>query len=181
MSPVTLPPAGPSPFAAERPRWVTATLALLLCVAASGSGAFLVRTLKTHHQPLQLAPSTASAALVVSSVTRPADELKAAVTPEPAPRVVDIASLSIEHSAPRAAPRPVAITPAKVPTQTNDDTNDSDETEPPVAAPAAGAPKPKTSDLPAAAHTNPYANAALDDSATKRASSPSSDAPGSNP
>ena len=173
MSPVTLPPSGSSPFSAERPRWVTASLALLLCVTASGSGAFLVRSLKTHRQPLQLAPTTASSALLAASA-RPAESPKAALAPEPAPQVVDIASLSVEHSAPRAAARPVALTPAKAPAAAAYDASDSDETEPAAAAPA---PKPKTSDLPAAAHTNPYANGTLDDGA-KKAPALSGDAPG---
>jgi hypothetical protein len=176
MSPVTLPPSGPSPFGAERPRWVTASLALLLCVAASGSGAFLVRSLKTHRQPLQLATNTASSVAVASSA-HPADEPKTAIAPEPAPQVVDIASLSVEYRAPRVAARPVAIAPAKTPTPApaTDDTNDSDETAPPAAAPVAL--KPKTSDLPAAAHVTPSSSSALDDDTAKKAPAPSGDAP----
>ncbi len=185
MSPVTLPPSGPSPFDTARPRWLTATLALLLCVAASGSGAFLVRALRLHRQPLPLAPSTASSALLGSSGQLPT-EPKAAVAPEPdpAPQVVDITSLSVEHSAPRAVAHPVAITPAKVPTaaQATDDTNDSDETEPePAAAPVASAQKPKSSDLPAAARVNPYPSGAPDDGTAKKAPAASGDAPASSP
>jgi hypothetical protein len=175
MSPVTLPPSGRSAFATEQPRWLTVALAVLLCVAASGSGAFLVRTLRTHRQPLQLATTTGSAALLASSV-HPMDAPKAAVPAEPPPQVVDIASLSVERSAPRAAPRPVAVTPPKPPAQA-DDSNDSDEIEP-AEAPAAVAPKPKTSDLPAAAHSNPSAGAALDDGTAKKPPAPNSDAPG---
>lgn len=180
MSPVTLPPSGPSLFHSERPRWVTTSLALLLCVAASGSGAFLVRALKLHRQPLQLAPSTASSALLGSSGHLPAEPKTAlAPEPDPAPQVVDIASLSVEHRAPRAAARPAAsTTPTKAPSavQTSDDANDSDETEPvPAAAPTT---KPKTSDSPAAAPLNPHASGAPDDGTAKKAPSPSGDAPG---
>ncbi|HEY5373020.1 MAG TPA: GYF domain-containing protein, partial [Polyangiaceae bacterium] len=174
MSPVTLPPSGASLFASEQPRWLTVALAVLLCVAASGSGAFLVRSLRTHHHPLQLAPTTGSAALLTSSA-RPTNEPKAAPSAEPAPQVVDIASLSVERSVPRAAPRPVAVMPPK-PAQT-DESSDSDETEPAAAA-AVVDPKPKTSDLPAAARSNPYSGATPDDGTPKQAPAPSSDAPG---
>ena len=174
MLPVTLPPSGASLFASEQPRWLTVALAVLLCVAASGSGAFLVRSLRTHHQPLQLAATTGSAALLAPSA-RPTNEPKAAPSAEPAPQVVDIASLSVEHSVPRAAPRPVAVIPPK-PAQT-DENNDSDETEP-AAASAVVDPKPKSGDLPAAAHSNPNSGATPNDGTPKQAPAPSSDTPG---
>jgi GYF domain 2 len=179
MSPVTLPPSGPSLFHSERPRWVTASLALLLCVTASSSGAFLVRALRPHRQPLQLAPSPASSALLGSSGHLPT-EPKAAAAPEPspAPQVVDIASLSVEHLAPRPAAHPTAIAPPKAPSaaQASDDSNDSDETEPvPAAAPTT---KPKNSDLPAAAPLGPHASGAPDDGAANKAPAPGGDAPG---
>jgi hypothetical protein len=182
MSPVTLPPSGPSPFDTARPRWLTATLALLLYVAASGSGAFLVRALKMHRQPLQLAPSTASPAVLGSNEHQPNEPTAPVLAePGPVPQVVDIASLSVERRAPRAAARPVAIASAKAPTAAppSDDANDSDETEPqPAAAPTVVAPKAKTGDLPAAAHVNPSPSGALDDGTAKKAPAPSDDESG---
>jgi hypothetical protein len=175
-APVTLPPSGHSPFQSDRPRWLTASMALLLCIAASGSGAFLVRAFRGHRQPLQLAPSPASSVLQSSSSSaRMPSEPTAPVAadPSPAPQVVDIASLSIERSPPRAIIRPVVPKPALEPAAT-DDTGD---TEPAPATTASSPQKPKVSDSPAATHTNPPPGA-VDNSGVNKAPTPSGDAPG---
>jgi hypothetical protein len=148
-------------------------MALLLCIAASGSGAFLVRAVRGHRQPLLLAPSPAPTLAQASSARLPSEpKAPVAADPSPAPQVVDIASLSIERRAPRAVARPVVVAPAKPAPATSGDSND---TEPAPAASAAQKPKPV--DLFAAERENAQAGAA-DKSSTKKATAPSDDAPG---
>jgi hypothetical protein len=186
MAPVTLPPSRSvsSPPALERPRWLTASLAVLLCIAASGSGAFLVRTLRPHRQPLQLspAPSTLSVPVPGSSAQSSKEpQAPAAPSATAAPQVVDITSLSVEHRAPRAVARPAALAPVKAPSPApSEEHNDSDEAEAepgPAATPTASQ-KPQNSDLPVAAHANPYPTGTLNDGTAKKAPSPGGDEPG---
>ena len=96
----------------DRPRWVSACIALAVCIAASGSGAYLVRSLKMHRQPLALTPAAAEQPLAAAS-TAPAANRVAPSPSASAPLVVDLQSLSVEHSAPRrvvrAVPRPMPV------------------------------------------------------------------------
>ncbi len=174
-APVTLPPASPDHLElfGERPRWRTISMALLLCVGASGSGAFLVRSLRVHHQPLSLAPNLAPAlpaAALSTPSAPPATQMHAAAAAEPAPKVVDLSSLSVEHAAPRAQARPAAVAPPKA-SEPSDDSANAAQTDP---APSS-APKLKNSDLPAAAHANPYTNGTTDGSGAKKPTAPNSD------
>jgi hypothetical protein len=176
-APVTLPPSGPRPSQppGQRPRWMTAALALLLCVTASGSGAFLVRSLRAHHQPLVLTPSNETQAAASGPAAVEAKPTST-VAPEPtsSTRVVDINSLSVERAAPRAVWHAAAVVPKAAPAPATDDegtTNttsatsaDSADSDPPAIPPSASA-KPKNSDLPAAAHVNPYATGTQDEAA----------------
>jgi GYF domain 2 len=142
----------------DRPRWVSACIALLVCIAAAGSGAVLVRSLKMHRQPLPLTPTTESGA------TQP---LPGATTPNPvaplapvpavsAPLVVDLQSLSLEPSTPRRALRPVIAVPVPKPADKAEAAEPSLENGDPVDEEPSQGPtdKPKSSDLPSAAHSN---------------------------
>lgn len=141
----------------DRPRWVSACIALAVCITASGSGAFLVRTLKMHRQPLALTTSSASdqnqplpGAALPNSVAPPAAAASA-------PLVVDLQSLSVEPSAPRRPVRPISP-PVPKPTATAEASEPSVENTDPIDDEVSPPPqnKPKTGDLPGAAKTNPY-------------------------
>lgn len=175
-APVTLPFPRPdhTELFSEAPRWRTVSLALLLSIGASGSGAFLVRALRSHHQPAALAPSasTLPATAFAGPSTPPAATVQAAATAEPAPpRVVDLSSLSVEHSAPRAQPRAALVTPAKV-SESAESAGESESTEPA----ASTAPKPKEVDLFAAERAS--AREATDNNSVKKPVAASGDAPG---
>ena len=103
------------PWRGQQPRWLSLGIAVLICIAASGSGAFLVRALKMRRQPLSLSPTPVSpAATATVGPSLPLGPLPA--TPaEPTAVVVDIDSLSVEHPAPRPPPRTVTLAP-RVPT-----------------------------------------------------------------
>jgi hypothetical protein len=171
------------PWRGQRPRWLSISIAVLICIAASASGAVLVRALKIRRQPLSLSPTPVSAAPAVIEPKQPT------LAAQPAPpevtsgtAVVDIDSLSIEHRAPRVQPRAVApAPPVAQETVSNPDKNsgnsDSDDNSPPPAA-EPPARKAKTQDLPAVAHSNPYTTGSTSDSATKKAAPSNSDDPG---
>jgi GYF domain 2 len=153
-----------------RPRWVSACIALVVCIIASGSGAFLVRSLKMHRQPLALTPTTASGANQPLPGTSAPNHV-APLAPSAAasvPLVVDVQSLSVEHSVPRRAVRPVAAPVAK-PADTTEATEPSVENTDPIDDDPKPAPqnKAKNTDLPSAAHANPYTTGSDDSSATK--------------
>ena len=151
----------------QRPRWVSACIALAVCITASGSGAYLVRTLKMHRQPLVLAASAANQPLPGTTTSNHVAPL-APTAPTSAPLVVDLQSLSVEHSTPRRVARPVSIQPpaaravrepepeAAEPAVENTDPIDED--------PNAGN-KAKNADLPVG---NPYTTVDSDDSAPKK-------------
>lgn len=154
----------------DQPRWVSACIALAVCIAASGSGAFLVRTLKLHRQPLALT-STASSGLNQTLPGTPAPNHAAPLAPAPAasaPLVVDLQSLSVEHSAPRRAPRPVSV-PVPKPVASAEASEPSVENSDPVDDEQNAAPsnKQKNSDLPNAAHSNPYTTGSADDDSSE--------------
>jgi hypothetical protein len=71
--------------------------------------------------------------------------------------VVDLESLSVEHKPHRVAPRPLPVVAPQAPAQPTsapDEASTSDDDAP--AATPSPAQKPKNSELPAAAHANPY-------------------------
>jgi hypothetical protein len=160
----------------EGPRWRTLSLALLLSIGASGSGAFLVRALRSHHQPAALAPAFAPA-LPATSLAGPSvpavSPARAAAATEPAPRVVDLSSLSIEHVAPRAQPRPAAVTPEKA----SEPGDNADHEGPAEAAPSAPA-RPKSVDLFAAERASASARDTTDNDGVKLPVAASSAEPG---
>src|SRR5206468_2549505 len=51
---------------AERPRWVSACIALVVCVTASAAGASLVRNLKQHRRSQALPAQTVAAPVVTA-------------------------------------------------------------------------------------------------------------------
>ncbi|MEP7051385.1 MAG: GYF domain-containing protein [Pseudomonadota bacterium] len=167
-APVTLPlPRADHPdLFNEAPRWRTLSLALLLSVSASASGAFLVRALRSHHQPSALAP-TAAPALPATSLANPTASFtsaaRIAAAAEPPPRVVDLSSLSVEHAAPRPQPRPAPVIPAKS-SEPSRDIDDGEQTP--------SAPKPQNGDSSA---TVPDAT---DSSNVKKPAAASDDEPG---
>lgn len=151
----------------ERPRWVSACIALVVCVTASAAGASLVRSLKQH--PKAQAPAAAAPAAVVNvAAQKPATEQPRSA-PSSAPLVVDVESLSVEHK--RTSPRPVRSTPKAAPAQPAAENNDESATpanDPaPSAAEPAAAEAPTSSDLPAAARSNPYGTGSLIDQIKK--------------
>ncbi|HEY4106475.1 MAG TPA: DUF4339 domain-containing protein [Polyangiaceae bacterium] len=186
------PPARSSPFAAlhypwrAQPRWVSVGIAVLVFIAASGSGAFVVRTLKLRREPLSLATTQLSATpLAVKPAPESAPAPASPAESAGATSVVDVDSLSVEHRAPRVQWKPAAAgaaatppnAPSMPPNKTSENTGaDGDSTPAPAAAQTA-ARKAKSADLPAAAHANPYTTG-NDDGATKKPGSPNGDDPG---
>lgn len=158
------------PWPGQRPRWASVAIALAVCIAASGSGAFVVRALKLRRQPLSLATTQLSATTFAATPAPPA--VTAPSEPDPAaPAVVDVSSLSVEHHTPRTAPRAAALNapalPISAPTlpksSENSGSEESEHAPPPK--------KSKTSDLPSAAHSNPYTTGSVDDAPTKKSGS----------
>jgi hypothetical protein len=170
----------------QRPRWLSISIAVLLCIAASGSGAFVVRALKLRRQPLSLQPTQLSASPTATSPALPrATAQTAAPAATSSTTVVNLDSLSVERRAPRAiariAPPPVAIPTAPAAPVNPDksaETGESDDTTEPPAAPQPTTKKAKASDLPAVAHSNPYTTGTADDAPAKKPAAPNDDAPG---
>lgn len=154
----------------DRPRWVSACIALSVCITASGSGAFLVRSLKQRKQPLALTASPVVQA--TASVRSPSNE--AEPTPKAAtsrPLVIDLESLSVERSARRLPARPNPVLAPKMPiTPAVEPSIDGSEGTPADSPAPAQAPvqKPKSIELPAAARANPYTTGSIADSAPKK-------------
>src|SRR6478735_3484681 len=153
----------------ERPRWVSACIALVVCVTASAAGASLVRSLKQRPKTQALAAATATAPVVHISAVKPAVE-EAQSAPSSAPHVVDVESLSVERK--RAVPRTVRAMPRPAPAPTQPVEAD-DEATPSAKDTAPSAPESTTSeasnssDLPAAARSNPYGSGSLIDQIKK--------------
>jgi hypothetical protein len=156
----------------ERPRWVSACIALVVCITASAAGASLVRSLRQHPKPqAQALPVSAAPPAVVSvAAQKPATEPPRSA-PSSAPLVVDVESLSVEHK--RTLPRAARVAPKPAPTLS---TEASDETTPPANDPAPAsaseaepdAPAAATSsEAPPAARSNPYGTGSLIDQIKK--------------
>jgi cytoskeletal protein RodZ len=174
-------------WSGQRPRWLSVAIAVLLCIAASGSGAFVVRALKIRRQPLSLQPTQLSPnPTVTPTATPPVVVQTAPPAPTQSTEVVDVGSLSIERRAPRAvvrvAPPAAAVTPSPaakfLEADKNAENTGSDEATDPTATPAPSAKKSTADDLPAAAHSNPYPTGGADDAPAKKPAAPSDDAPG---
>jgi hypothetical protein len=156
---------------------------VLICIAASGSGAFVVRALKIRRQPLSLATTQLSAGPAPTAPTAPTSAAQPA-PPEAAnsTEVVDIDSLSVEHHAPRAQARPPAWVAAAAqpnpPSPENNQQNARSEDDSPATAAPPVTHKPKSSDLPSVAQSNPYTTGASNDGAAKKAAPSNSDNPG---
>lgn len=155
----------------ERPRWVSACIALVVCVTASAAGASLVRSLKQRPKAQAVAVSTASTPVVKVAAQKPAVE-PAPPAPSSAPRVVDVESLSVERK--RSVPRAVRVAPRPVPTQAEDSSEDATtsptDSAPPTPSTAestAAADSSNGSELPAPARSNPYGNGSLIDQIKK--------------
>jgi len=153
----------------ERPRWVSACIALVVCVTASAAGASLVRSLKQRPKAQAAAAVSATAPVVHISAVKPAVE-EAQSAPSSAPHVVDVESLSVERK--RAVPRTVRAMPRPAPAPTQPVEAD-DEATPSAKDTAPSAPESTTSeasnssDLPAAARSNPYGSGSLIDQIKK--------------
>ncbi|MEI9936480.1 MAG: GYF domain-containing protein [Pseudomonadota bacterium] len=145
----------------ERPRWVSACIALVVCVTASAAGASLVRSLKQRQQPQGLPVRAVPAPIVIATLSPTSEAAPAAAAAAAAssvPLVVDLESLSVEHQ--RTLPRAVRATPKPAPAaadRSDEATTNGSATESP--APDA----PKSNDLPAAARANPYGPGSLID------------------
>ena len=145
----------------------------------------MVRALKIRRQPLSLSPTQLNAATATVSPALPITTAQAALPAvASSTEVVDIDSLSVEHRAPRAQLRsaPASPSPAIPPVAPNADKNaenaDTDDSTAPAPTPQPAAKKAKSSDLPAAAHANPYTTGAASDSAPKKAPASNGDEPG---
>jgi hypothetical protein len=164
----------------SRPRWLSVAIAVMVCVAASGSGAFVVRALKTHRPPLS-PPSSNATQPAPLSVVSPAESASAPSTasratlegPAHRPDVVDVESLSVERKPRRPAAKPALL---QEPPRTSSD--DAGRVEPRIREPASE--NSKNAELPAAARSNPYTGAEPESGLTeKSAPAPAgSDAPG---
>jgi hypothetical protein len=154
----------------ERPRWLSACIALVVCVTASAAGASLVRSLKQRPKVQAAAASATAVPLVNVAAQKPAVEQPAAV-PSSAPKVVDVESLTVERK--RSVPRSVRVAPRPVPTLAGESSDESapavNESTPIAAAPSdSAASEPSTSsDLPPAARSNPYGSGSLIDQIKK--------------
>ena len=175
----TLPPSAAPAFSwlGDRPPWVSACLAVLVCVTASGSGAYLVRSLKQRQQPTRAlssaAPQPLTSGRAASAGSQPGEPIRNQ------PLVVDLQSLSVEHRVPRTTVRPAA--PPSVNRATQGSTEPSTEgADPSSGAPALwqGAPsKSKISSIPSAARANPDMTGS-DHSDASKALTTGSDKPG---
>lgn len=159
----------------ERPRWVSACIALVVCITASAAGASLVRSFKQRPKAQATAASVAPAPVVKVAAQKPAIEQPQA-TASSAPRVVDVESLSVERK--RAASRPWRPAPKPAPTLTAEGseeatTSANDSASTAAASTATAAPEstasesPSGSEPPAPAHSNPYGNGSLIDQIKK--------------
>jgi hypothetical protein len=158
----------------DRPRWLSACIALLVCFTASGSGAFLVRSLKQRKQPLAV---TSRAAIQLKASARAAGSgaEPAAPAAPPPPLVVELESLSIEHSPARPAARPVAKVPTPQPvTGPNGEGAEAANDESSLVVPTSTQ-RPKTSDPPAAARANPYLTGGSDEALRQKKATPGGD------
>jgi uncharacterized protein DUF4339 len=146
----------------ERPRWLSACIALLVCVTASAAGASLVRNLKQQRKP-QAPPTIAAPAPVINTAAESQpSELPRTASSAP---VVDLESLSVEHK--RTLPRAVRATPKPLPAEPSET---SDQTAAPSEDSTAEASSPETatsSEVPAAARPNPYGSGSLIDQIKK--------------
>jgi len=148
----------------ERPRWVSACIALVVCVTASAAGASLVRSLKQARSAQALPTSPATAPSINTPVSTPAAQPPPTAS-SATPLVVDLESLSVEHK--RSAPRAPRAIPKLVPTESAES---SEETPPKASesAPESAAPEtPNSSDVPPAARSNPYGSGSLIDQIKK--------------
>jgi hypothetical protein len=137
---------------------VSACIALVVCITASAAGASLVRSLKQHPKPQASSVSAQPVAAVSTAASRVTQS--PAPTASSAPLVVNLESLSVEHKP--TLPRAVRVAPRPAPTESNtssDETSTAND-----GASESSTPEPaKSSDLPAAARTNPYGNGSLID------------------
>jgi hypothetical protein len=147
----------------ERPRWVSACIALIVCITASAAGASLVRSLKQHPKS-QVLPIRALPAPVNTPVVAQRSEPPAAASSS-APLVVDLESLSVEHKhtpvrVVRATPKPAASESADTSDEATTPANDS-------ALESTPAETPKSSDLPAEKRESHYGSGSLIDQIKK--------------
>jgi hypothetical protein len=147
----------------ERPRWLSACIALVVCVTASAAGASLVRSLK---QPKPQAPPAITAPAPVSntSTEKPASELPSA-TASSAPLVVDLESLSVEHK--RTPTRAVRAAPKLAPVESTDTSEQTPAKADDAASESAADETQSSSDSPAPARANPYGSGSLIDQIKK--------------
>jgi hypothetical protein len=154
----------------ERPRWVSACIALVVCVTASAAGASLVRSLRQRPRPQAVVATTTAAPMVNVAAQKPAVDQSPAA-PSSAPKVVDVESLSVEHK--RSVPRAVRVAPRPVPTlaaeSSEESTPSANESAPAApSTPDSPASEPSnSSDLPPAARSNPYGSGSLIDQIKK--------------
>jgi hypothetical protein len=154
----------------ERPRWVSACIALVVCVTASAAGASLVRSLKQRPKAQAAAAPPTVAPLVNVAAQKPAvEQLPPALSS--APKVVDVESLTVERK--RSVPRTVRVAPRPIPTQTEESSEESaspvNESPPttPSTADSNGSDPSNGSEPPPAAHSNPYGSGSLIDQIKK--------------
>lgn len=157
---------------AERPRWVSACIALVVCITASAAGASLVRSFKQRPKTQAVPALSRSAAATPSSTVKPVSEPP--TLPSSAPLVVDVESLSVERK--HAVPRTVRATPRPVPTLSPETSEEpaTSATDSATAATAATA-KPETppteaansADSPPVARPSPYGSGSLIDQIKK--------------
>ncbi|MEI9951798.1 MAG: GYF domain-containing protein [Pseudomonadota bacterium] len=144
----------------ERPRWVSACIALLVCITASAAGASLVRSLKPHPKPQALPTSAQPTPVVNTPAASPAGEPPRSAVSS-APLVVELESLSVEHKP--TLPRAARATPKPAPGESSD-TVDQSTTKADDSATESAAPEtPKNSDSPAANRASPYGSGSLID------------------
>ncbi|HET7543616.1 MAG TPA: DUF4339 domain-containing protein [Polyangiaceae bacterium] len=156
----------------ERPRWVSACIALVVCVTASAAGASLVHSLKqrpksqvsaaaTTLAPTANAPSVQAVSNLAAA--KPASPSSAAA-PSSAPLVVTLESLSVERKrAPTHVVRAVAKPEAARHSENSEETPAANESAPEPVAPETAT----SSDAPAAARPNPYGSGSLIDQIKK--------------
>ncbi len=166
----TPPSAGERP-PRERPPWVTASFALLLCVLASGTGALLVRSVRVDRRAV-LSSDGVSQRAANGRAKLPARPPPTLVAAEPlvSTPVVDVNSLSVERKPPRAAPRASALGSSQaiaLPTPLGGDDSEALDQPPAASATRPAVSKPHDGDLQPAAHATPYTTETLNEAATR--------------
>jgi hypothetical protein len=152
--------------ASERPRWLSACIALVVCVTASAAGASLVRSLK-QPKPQALPVMAVPAPPVVNTITEKQPSEPPSSAASSAPLVVELESLSVEHK--RTPARAVRVAPKPAPATESTDASEQAPAKADESAESSATESSSSSETPAPVRANPYGTGSLIDQMKKAA------------